>query len=82
MPYHFVDAQLLRVEHKIGRLDVDGTNREFFVIETDVLDLGPLESGAGQQLVALLVNVESHRGDAQPEVRVFLVLQHFIGQSS
>lgn len=73
--YHFIDAQLLGVKHKVGRFHVDRPNRKLLVVEANVLDLGPLERSARKQFVALLVDVEAHRGDAQPEIGVFLVLK-------
>lgn len=73
--YHLVHSDLLREEHDVGRRLLDGLDVELLVVEADVSDLGPREGRLRRQLVLLLVDVETQRRHAQPQLSVFLVLE-------
>jgi hypothetical protein len=68
-----VDADARREEDEVRRLLVDRLDDELAVRERDVADFGPREADLGCQLVVLLVDVQSERVHAQPQLGALLV---------
>lgn len=65
---------LVRVEDKRWCGLIYRFNGELFIVVADVLNLRPREVDTRHRLIVLLVDVQSERCHAQPQLRVSLVL--------